>query len=36
VRLDPYKNQAYIDRLIDQGSVYRNGLRYGPRATVGA
>jgi spermidine synthase len=36
VRLDPYKYQAYIDRLIDQGSVYRNGLRYGPRATVGA
>jgi spermidine synthase len=36
VRIDPYKYQAYINRMIDQGSVYRNGLRYGPRATVGA
>jgi len=36
VRIDPYKYQAYIARMIDQGSVHRNGLRYGPRATVGA
>jgi spermidine synthase len=36
VRIDPYKYQAYIDRMMEQGSVYRNGLRYGPRATVGA
>jgi hypothetical protein len=36
VRVDPFKYQAQIDRLVDQGSVYRNGLRYGPRATVAA
>jgi spermidine synthase len=36
VRVDPFKYMAGIDRLLDQGSVYRNGLRYGPRATVGA
>ncbi|MHC4217845.1 MAG: spermidine synthase family protein [Planctomycetota bacterium] len=36
VRVDPFKYGAQIRRLLDQGSVYRNGLRYGPRATVAA
>ncbi|MHC4126601.1 MAG: hypothetical protein ACYTE6_11525 [Planctomycetota bacterium] len=36
VRLDPFKYMAQIDRLLEQGSVYRNGLRFGPRATVAA
>jgi hypothetical protein len=35
VRVDPFKYGAHIQRLMDQGSVYRNGLRHGPRATVG-
>jgi spermidine synthase len=34
IRMDPFKYGAHIQRLMDQGSVYRNGVRYGPRATV--
>lgn len=36
VRVDPYKDQAYMQRLMDQGSVQRIGRAIGPRAVVEA